>query len=334
MNDGLVFDVVGAEGPRAYFGLLTPETIAHAYVFSGASGVGKKTFARRLAQSLLCSAPKRGVLGYDGTCRSCVLFAASAFHPDFLEHDGTLKIGERDVAARFGDEGLTARDVVRQLSMESYVGGMRVLLLGDLDFATHHAANALLKFFEEPPRGVVLLITTSSPGRLLATIRSRALEVRFPMLSRAKVEEILRRKGYDDERAKAGARLSQGSATHAIAVLEGEDASVRAVAARWFFDVVAGANPEESWATRDTLDAGLEVVKGLVRDWIALAVKRDPLFADYAKPLRALPALRPEAVAGVLRGLDDAQRLARSNVSPAMASEIVRMALSGAAARG
>lgn len=333
--EGLRFEVVGAAGPREYFGRLDRTRLAHAYIFSGPEGVGKKTFARRLAQSLLCSAPKSGVLGYDGICASCRLFELeAACHPDFLEHEGTLKIGERDSAARFGEqEELSARDLVRQLSMESYVGGMRVLLLGDLDFATHHAANALLKFFEEPPQGVFLLITTPSPGRLLATIRSRAIEIRFPLLSRTEIAEILRRKGYDARAAQTGAQLGQGSVTQAIAALEGEEVSVRAQAARWFFEVVAGKTPVDGWATRETLDAGLEALKTLVRDWIAVSVAQsEPLFGDYAAQLRALRPLSAEAVRLILGRLDDAQRLARTNVSPAMVSEIARMALTGAAA--
>ncbi len=333
MSDELSFDVVGAHGPRAYFERVTQDSIAHAYVFSGSDGVGKKTFARRLGQSLLCAARKPGVLGYDRVCPSCRLFTAQAYHPDFLEHDGTLKIGERDAPARFGDETLTARDLVRQLSMESYVGGMRVLLLGDLDFATHHAANALLKFFEEPPKGVVLLVTTSSPGKLLPTIRSRAMEIRFGLLSRGEVAEILRRKGYDASEAEAAARLSQGSVTQATAALETQEASVRTQAASWFFDVVTGGTPQEGWASRETLVPGLEVLKGLVRDWVAVhETQLAPLYADYDDRLRSLPPLSGEALGAILSRIDDAQRLARSNVSPSMASEIVRMALCGAAA--
>ena len=66
----------------------------------------------------------------------------------------------------YESEDLTSRDIVRLLSLQSYVGGMRVLLLGDVDFASPDAANALLKFLEEPPRGVVLLLTTATPGRI------------------------------------------------------------------------------------------------------------------------------------------------------------------------
>jgi len=330
------FDVIGAEGPKAYFRRVTRETIAHGYLFSGPLGVGKKTFARRLAQSLLCEEPKDGVLGYDGTCGACRLFGASenARHPDFLEHDGILKIGDSDAAMGFYEgEELTARDLVRQLSMQSYSGGMRVLLLGDIDFATHHAANALLKFFEEPPRGVVLILTTATPGRLLATIRSRLVEVRFPLLGQSQVRAGLLASGKSEEEAQLGASLGGGSITRALAALGGEEETLRAQVGEWFFAVIGGQTPEEGWATRDTLDEGLEFIKSLVRDWLALgaAGASAPLLApDYRNELGELPALETSAAISILGKIDDAQRLARTNVSPAMVSELVRMELTKA----
>ena len=328
---GLRFDVVGAEGANRFFGALTPQTLAHAYCFTGPTGVGKKTFARRLAQSLLCLAPKTGVLGYDGTCSSCALFRAEhAHHPDFLEHEGVLKIGDRDAPAGFGEgEQLSARDLVRQLSMQSYSGGMRVLLLGDVDFATQHAANALLKFLEEPPAGVVMLVTTATPGRLLETIRSRVVEVRFPLLSTTEVAEILRRMHYGDADAELGASLSGGSVTRAVAALEQEEESLRAAVVRWFFESVEGKTPHEPWATRETLAEGLETVKTLVRDWI-VAGGHDGvalMSVDHADRLRKLKPLGKREAAALLAKLDEAQRLSRTNVSPGLIGEYVRMAL-------
>lgn len=335
MTGELKFDVVNLEGPKRYFAAIAPQTLSHAYLFAGPAGVGKKTFARRLAQSLLCTYPKAGVLGYDGTCASCTLFGAgeNARHPDFFEHEGALKIGDREAAAGFADrEDLTARDVVRQLSMQSYSGGMRVLLLGDVDFASPAAANALLKFLEEPPRNVAMLLTTPASGRLLPTIRSRLVEVRFPPLHESAVADILLGMGRSRSDAELGAALGGGSVTRALAALEGDEESLRAQVARWFFQSARGKTPEQTWATRETLDEGLQTVKTLVRDWAVLSRKTEQstdvlLMRDYAGDLAKLPALDDLATVSMLAKIGDAQRLARTNVSPAMVGEIVRMAI-------
>lgn len=327
------FDVVGAEGPKTFFSRLTKETIAHGYLFSGPAGVGKKTFARALAQSLLCEAPHPdGILGYDGTCASCRLIGKEETrHPDLLESTGPLKIGETDEALGFHEaEAITSRDLVRQLSLQSYAGGFRVFILGDVDFASPAAANALLKFFEEPPARVLLLLTTSTPARLLSTIRSRLVEIRFPTLRQAEVTQLLRAKGYDEAQAALGASLAQGSVTRAMAALADDEEQLRAQVARWFFDAASGRTPAGGWATRETLDEGLEILKTLVRDWIALsdAGRGAPLLAvDYAEDLRGLPAVSAERALSMLAGITEAQRLARTNVSPALVGDFVRMAV-------
>ncbi|HET6893980.1 MAG TPA: hypothetical protein VFH72_01190 [Candidatus Baltobacteraceae bacterium] len=337
MSD-LKFDVVGAEGPKHFFSRLTKQTIAHGYLFTGSGGVGKKTFARRLAQSLLCEAPHpQGVLGYDGTCGSCKLIGKEETrHPDLMESVGPLKIGETDEALGFHEaEAITSRDLVRQLSLQSYSGGFRVFILGDVDFASPAAANALLKFFEEPPASVVLLVTSSTPARLLSTIRSRLIEIRFPTLSSAQVEQILVERGVDEKDAKLGAALSQGSVSRALAALAEDEEQLRAQVAGWFFEVVGGATPEGTWATRETLDEGLEILKTLLRDWVALGsagADARLLALDYGKKLKALRPVDAQTALAAFGKLTEAQRLARTNVSPALVADFVRMALTGTAA--
>lgn len=334
----LKFDVVGAEGPKQFFSRLTKDTIAHGYLFTGTAGSGKKTFARRLAQSLLCEAPHpQSVLGYDGTCASCNLIGKeNTRHPDLLESIGPLKIGETDDALGFHEtEATTSRDLVRQLSLQSYSGGFRVFILGDVDFASPAAANALLKFFEEPPANVVLLVTSSTPARLLPTIRSRLIEIRFPSLSGAQVKQILAARGFDVERARLGASLSQGSVSRALAALADDEDQLRAQVASWFFQIVGGATPDGTWATRETLDEGLEIVKTLLRDWVALSsagADAALLAPDYGNELQRLAAIDAQSALNAFAKVTEAQRLARTNVSPALVADFVRMSLTGTAA--
>jgi DNA polymerase-3 subunit delta' len=332
----LRFEVVGADGPTRFFSRVDKEHLAHGYLFSGPAGIGKKTFARRLAQSLLCEAPKSGVLGYDGTCASCKLIGKDETrHPDLLESVGPLKIGDADDALGFHEaEAMTSRDLVRQLSLQSYAGGFRVFILGDVDFASPAAANALLKFFEEPPPLVLLLLTTATPTRLLSTIRSRLVELRFQTLRQAEVAQVLRLRGCDEAQAALGAALSQGSITRALSALSADEEALRATVAEWFFTVLAERFPEQSWATRETLDEGLELVKTLLRDWVACSSDgpAPPLLAvDYAQRIQRLPPIAPEAALHALAKLSQAQHLARTNVSPALVGEFVRMALAGTA---
>jgi DNA polymerase III subunit delta' len=324
-----IFDVAGAAGPRTFFEHLTAATLSHGYLFTGPQGVGKKTFARALARSLLCVTPKRTLLGWCGHCSGCTRLDAGT-HPDFYFAEGQLKIGDRDGGGGFHEsDEATARDLVRQLSMHSYAGGRRVFVLGDADF-TREAANALLKFFEEPPADVVLIVTTNAVGRVLPTIRSRLVEVTFPPLSESEIVAVLERHGFAGDDALRAASVANGSATRALAYLNEGEGATRDAAVEWFFAAARGGEADASaWATRPTLEAGLETVKTLARDWIALGLGGSvPLLArDQRARLEELPPREPAAFAKMLAAIGDAERIARTNVSPPLVADLVRMAL-------
>ena len=327
----LEFAIVGADEAKRYFSKLRPQDLAHGYLFTGPHGVGKKTFARRLAQSLLCEAPKEHALGYDGTCPNCRL-VEKKMHPDVIESIGAIKIGDDERRAGFGGEEMTSRDLVRQFSLQSYAGGYRIFIFGDADFASHEAANALLKFFEEPPASVILLVTTATPGRLLPTIRSRLCEVHFSALSRTQIEQILLAEGVSPTEAREAARIGQGSVSRGRAALAADEDTLRDQVIAWFFEVVRGGSPEAIWASRETLEEALETIKTLVRDWSALCIagKGTPMLApDLASSIAKLPPLEAADSARILMRLTDAQKLARTNVTPSIVAELVRMHLSG-----
>src|SRR5262249_14519081 len=160
-------------------------------------------------------------------------------------------------------------------------------------------------------------LTTAVPGRLLPTIRSRLVDVRFSLLHESHVREILIGMGRSQSEAELGAALGGGSVTQALAALEGEEESLRAQVARWFFESVGGRSPEQTWATRDTLEEGLQTVKTLVRDWAVLSqdTGKHLLMRDFAESLAQLPVLDDRTTVSILAKIGDAQRLARTNVS-------------------
>jgi hypothetical protein len=327
------FEVVGAAGPLTFFGNLTAAALSHGYLFAGPAGVGKKTFALRLAQSLLCVTPKSTLLGYCDHCTGCTRVAAKS-HPDLYVAEGQLKIGEREHGSGFHEsDEATARDIVRQLSLHSYAGGKRIFILGDADF-TREAANALLKFFEEPPAGVVLLVTTAQPGRLLATIRSRLIEVTFGRLSATEIAGVLEREGTAPDDAQRAAEIGNGSLARAKAYLHDGEGATRDAAVAWFFAAAGGREADHSqWATRATLEDGLDTIKTLTRDWLVmqLAGPAAPLLApDQTSELARLPRREPLALARTLVSIGDAERIARTNVTPALVAGLVRMALAPA----
>ena len=135
---------------------------AHAYLFAGLPGVGKRRFANAFSAYLLCTDPQRGMACE--RCRSCLLRKAGS-HPD------SLLIAPEE-------EGKAIRvDAIRQLgdfiAQTAQQGGRKVVILHPAESMNLNAANALLKSLEEPSADTFLLLVSDQPSRLLPTIRSR-----------------------------------------------------------------------------------------------------------------------------------------------------------------
>jgi DNA polymerase-3 subunit delta' len=165
--------------------------MASSYLFLGPSGVGKRAFALKLAQALLCQSRDTAELEPCGQCESCQL-AQAQNHPDLDVVQ--LPEGKRRMPVELflGDrEHRNQVGLCHNISLRPMMGRRRVAIIDDADHLTIESSNCLLKTLEEPPPGAVLILLATSRGRLLPTILSRTQAVRFEGLSTEVLEHLL-----------------------------------------------------------------------------------------------------------------------------------------------
>jgi len=198
------------------------DAVAHAYLFSGEQGVGKRLTAMVFAAALNCQAA--GPAGGCGVCSSCRK-SASGSHPDVRvvmpeSHDEQLlaTLSNKE-AAKASDE--IKIDQIRRaqesISLKPSEGQKKVLIVDSAETMNDAAQNAFLKTLEEPPGDSLIILITSMPQSLLPTIRSRCQELKFQPLPRPVLAEVLQEKrGLDANDAWFAAALSRGSLGRAL----------------------------------------------------------------------------------------------------------------------
>jgi DNA polymerase III subunit delta' len=170
----------------------------HAYLFKGPQGAGTRLGARAFAAALLC--PDGGC----GQCWTCER-ALAGTHPDFVSV-------ERTGAALGIDD---ARRLVLLAQRRPFEAARQVLVVGDVHLAIR-SAPALLKTVEEPPPATVFVLLAEDIPSELVTVASRCVEIPFPPVPSAAVEEWLRASGVDAEQAAVVAGGAGGDLDRAL----------------------------------------------------------------------------------------------------------------------
>ena len=187
--------------------------LASTFLFVGPAGIGKRTFAEKLAKSLLCSEVPPRELAPCGQCTSC-LQVASLTHPDLHVVEKPPDRSSIPLSLFVGDDAHRMREgLCHDIALKPFMGGRRVAIIDDADYLNEEGANCLLKTLEEPPPCSVLILIGTSSDKQLPTIRSRCQTIRFRPLARELVAEIMQSRGLaaDGEGARRLAEFSGGS---------------------------------------------------------------------------------------------------------------------------
>lgn len=175
-------------------GSLRNNRLAHAYLFVGPRGCGKKQMAIHLAQSLFCLHQEHDACG---ECLNCHRIETGN-HPDVipLSPDGaSLKIDQ-------------IRALQKEMTMRSLESKHKVYIIEHADKMTTQAANSLLKFLEEPPAGVIALLLTENNHTILPTILSRCQTISFSPLSPEYIANQLIQLGISPGLSQAASQIT------------------------------------------------------------------------------------------------------------------------------
>lgn len=317
-------------------------TLPSSLLFHGARGVGKQRLALWLAQTLLCT-------GRNAPCEQCTScrYVRALTHPDlhwvfprprFRDSDPDLEQVRDDYAeataeraaagglypAPSGSEGIfvaTVRSLIQRASMSPAMGSRKIFIVGDAERMVPQegadmAANAFLKLLEEPPGDTTIVLTSSEPGALLPTIRSRVIAVRVPLVAdehvNAFVSDPVVKATLDHDRRATTAERVRAAAGAPGRLLSGESNARATLAARKIIDAAIGDKRWHRYAA--ALGQGAASARGAFSDTLDALIEllgertRDALHRNDG----AAAAAASKSVDAVLR----AQLRATGNVSP------------------
>lgn len=231
---------------------VTGDRVAHAYLFYGPDGVGKRAVAVEFAKTLLCER------GGDEACDKCLACTKvnRMVHPDLhllfaqptdATHDDVATRLQLVAANPYATVDFIRRpalddptkssnkqaiypvdrmrdEIRRSMSFKPVEGRYKITIMTDAEQLNPASSNAFLKVLEEPTPRSVFILTTSRPERLLPTILSRTQRIRFDPLSPEAIEQaLIEREEVEPAFATALSRMADGSYTGALELRDNQD---------------------------------------------------------------------------------------------------------------
>lgn len=333
-------DIIGQErAVRLLRAAVASQRVAHAYLFTGPRGTGKRDAAMTLAAALNCDRAEGGEPC--GACCSCVKMRAG-HHPDLLLVSPPGKeiliwqIVPRDESGKQG-----VMPVRSFVALRPGEGRRKVIILDGADRLRQEAANALLKTLEEPPDYAVLILVTANPSGVLDTIRSRCQTISFAPVPTHRVAERLQQEGMDAGQARLVAAVSGGSLGRARLLAQEADLAEQRERARRLLAELPALNDADALDRSEGLDSPqrqqvvefLDLLLLWLRDALVWGQTRAPDLVAATAETAFLDEVAHRHGPGGLMSMIDAVRAAQSaldrNVPARLALDVMMVKLVG-----
>lgn len=216
--------LIGHQQQRDWFAhAIDKRRLGGAFLFVGPAGIGKRTFAKLLAKTVLCEAHEARDMNPCGACEACAQVEAGT-HPDLLQvakpaDKSTLPvellIGPREARMQSG--------LCHDIHLRPFRGRRRVGIVEDADYLSIEAGNCMLKTLEEPPPSAIMILIGTSAQKQLPTIRSRCQTLRFAPPVGDEAVALLRLHGAEAEsveQAEQAIELAGGDIHQATTLLQ------------------------------------------------------------------------------------------------------------------
>lgn len=205
-------DIVGHTDIIQYIkNAIAQDKVSHAYIFNGERGCGKKLLAQLFAQTLQCEQ------GGDEPCYEChsCRQAASGNQPDIItvthEKPGSISVDEIRV------------QVNEDIQIKPYSSRYKVYIIPEADLMTVQAQNAILKTIEEPPAYAIIILLTENAQKLLPTICSRCVMLKFRNIKDQLVKKyLMEQMQIPDYKADVCTAFAQGNIGKAVKLANSE----------------------------------------------------------------------------------------------------------------
>lgn len=273
--------------------------LSHAVLFSGTSGVGKKTLAKYTAELFLCE---------NGACGTCVICRniENGIHPDVI-------FVKEQCGGKYAMDPL--REVLRDTVVRPNNGDHKVYVFENCDTMLTEHQNALLKLIEEPAEHLRFVFTCENTSVIPETVMSRVTEYEVPDTPVKDCEQALIDSGVDPAKARELSEMFAGNIGKCKAVLDGGgeaqliETARRAAAALGERDAFGLTAALAEQTKREEYGRVMEYLSKIVRDALALRCGGEAEFFGKAESKKIAGSFSNEELLNIL---DVSQEIAKN----------------------